>query len=72
MPRFYRRNRLLYRTFFVLVIGAGLLGWSYAVSNWQPDPPALELDSLTGGADWIDVVAGLIEDAIQIFQEITG
>ena len=72
MPRFHRCNRLLNRTFFVLVIGAGLFGWIYAAANWQPDPSALDLDSLAGSEDWIDIVAGLIEDAIQIFQEITG
>ena len=72
MPRFHRHSRLLNRTFFALVIGAGLFGWFYAAGNWQPDPSALELDSLTGGEDWIDLVAGLFEDAIQIFQEITG
>ena len=49
-----------------------LFGWIYAAANWQPDPSALDLDSLAGSADWIDIVAGLIEDAIQIFQEITG
>ena len=72
MPRFYRHNRLLYRFFFLLVIAAGLFGWFYASGNWQPDPSTFELTSLTGDADVIDLIAGLIEDAIQIFQEITG
>ena len=72
MPRFYRYGRLLNRLFFALVIVAGLFGWFYGARNWQPDPSALELDSLTGGADWIELIAGLLEDAIQIFQEITA
>lgn len=72
MPRFYRHSRLLNRFFFTLVIAAGLFGWFYASGNWQPDPSTFEIGSLTGDADVIDLIAGLIEDAIQIFQEITG
>ncbi|MCY3709713.1 MAG: hypothetical protein OXG26_12540 [Caldilineaceae bacterium] len=72
MPRFQRHSRPLNRLFFALVIAAGLFGWFYVSGNWQPDPSAFEISSLTGDADMIDVIAGLIEDAIQIFQEITG
>ena len=72
MVRSHRRSRWLYRIFFVLVIAAGLYGWFYGARNWQPDASALEIVSLTGGADWIDLVAGVLEDAIQIFQEITS
>ncbi len=72
MPRFTRHSRLLNRIFFVLVIAAGLFGWLYAYGNWQPDPAAFEIGSLTGDTDMIDLIAGLIEDAIQVFQEITG
>ncbi len=72
MPRFYRHSRLLNRIFFTLVIGAGLFGWFYASANWQPDPSTFEIGSLTGDADVIDLIAGMIEDAIQVFQEITG
>ena len=72
MVRSHRRSRWLYRIFFVLVIAAGLYGWFYGTRNWQPDASALEISSLTGGADWTDLVAGVLEDAIQIFQEITS
>ena len=72
MPRFQRHSRPLNRLFFALVIAAGLFGWFYVSGNWQPDTSAFEISSLTGDADMIDVIAGLIEDAIQIFQEITG
>ena len=72
MPRFARHSRLLNRIFFTLVIAAGLFGWFYASGNWQPDPSTFEVATLTGDADLIDLIAGLIEDAIQIFQEITG
>lgn len=72
MPRFNRRNRLLNRIFFALVIAAGLFGWFYASGNWQPTPSAFEVGSLTGDADLIDLIAGLLEDAIQVFQDITG
>ncbi len=72
MPRFQRHGRLLNRIFFASVIAAGLFGWFYVSGNWQPDPSAFEIDSLTGDADLIDIIAGLLEDAIQIFQDITG
>jgi hypothetical protein len=72
MPRFQRHSRLLNRIFFASVIAAGLFGWFYVSGNWQPDPSAFEIDSLTGDADLIDIIAGLLEDAIQIFQDITG
>lgn len=72
MPRHSRYGRLLNRIFLVLVIAAGLFGWFFAAGNWQPDPSAFKLETLTGGADWIDLVAGLLEDAIQIFQAISG
>ena len=72
MARSHRRSRWLYRISFVLVIAAGLYGWFYGAGNWQPDASALEIASLTGGADWIDLVAGILEDAIQIFQEISS
>lgn len=72
MPRFTRHSRLLNRIFFTLVIAAGLFGWFYVSGNWQPDPSTFEVGSLTGDADIIDLIAGIVEDAIQIFQEITG
>ncbi len=72
MPRFHRNSRLLTRIFFLLIIAAGLFGWRYAVSNWQPDLATLELNPLTGDTDWIDLIAGLLEDAIQIFQNLTA
>ena len=72
MPRLYRRNQLLHRLYFLLVIAAGAAGWLFGARFWQPDPSAFELNALTGGADWSDLVAGAIEDAIQIFQDLTS
>lgn len=72
MPRFRPRSRFLNRISFALVIGAGLFGWLYASANWQPDPSEINMDALFGGEDWIDIIAGIIEDAIQTFQAITG
>ncbi len=72
MARSHRRSRWLTRIFFALVIAAGIYGWFYGAANWQPDASAFEIASLTGGADWIELVAGIMEDAIQIFQEITS
>lgn len=72
MGRSHRRSRWLNRIFFALVIAAGLYGWFYGARNWRPDASAIEIASLAGGADWTDLVAGVLEDAIQIFQEITS
>ena len=72
MLRFKPRSQLLNRIFFTLVIAAGLVGWLYASANWQPDPSQINIDSIFGGEDWIDIIAGIIENAIQTFQAITG
>ena len=72
MPRFHRRSRLLNRIFFALVIAAGLYGWYFGARYWQPDPSALDLNAFVGGADWIELIAGLLEDAIQLFQDFTS
>lgn len=72
MGRSHRRSRWLNRIFFALVIAAGLYGWYYGDRNWRPDASAIEIASLAGGPDWTDLVAGVLEDAIQIFQEITS
>lgn len=72
MLRFRPRSQFLNRIFFTLVIGAGLIGWLYASANWQPDPSEIDLESILGGEDWIDIIAGMIENAIQTFQAITG
>lgn len=72
MPRSYRNSRALTRIFFLLVIAAGLLGWQYGRSYWQPDISTFELLSLSDDTDWIDIITGLLEDTIQIFQDITG
>ena len=62
MPRFHRRSRLLNRIFFALVIAAGLYGWYVGARYWQPDPSALDLNAFVGGADWIELIAGLLEE----------
>lgn len=72
MPRFHRNSRALTRTFFLLVILAGIFGWRYATANWQPDPASLALPAFGEETDWIELIASLLEQAIQIFQGLTA
>jgi hypothetical protein len=72
MPRFYRNSRQLLRIFLAAVLGMGLLGWNYAVNNWQITPDMFQIETFTENVDWLDLVAGLVESAIEIFQSATG
>jgi len=65
-------NRQLTRLFFSLVIVMGLLGGLYASRNWQPDLGALETTSLGEETDWIDFLATLGEEAVQLFLGFTS
>ncbi len=67
-----RNSRQLTRIFFVLVILMGLFGGWYAAQNWQPDLAAYDTSALTEETDWIDVMAGLGEEAIQLFLGLTS
>ncbi|MCS6827466.1 MAG: hypothetical protein NZ553_12700 [Caldilinea sp.] len=62
-----RNNRWVIRLSFIAVLGMGLLGFGYAVSVWLPMLDAVDLSTFTEAVDWVDVVAGIGEQGIQLF-----
>jgi TRAP-type C4-dicarboxylate transport system permease small subunit len=72
MPLFFRYNRHLQRIFFACVILAGLYGWNYATSNWSFDISLFDFSALTDQTDWMETVAALLEQAIQLFLALTS
>ena len=72
MPLLFRYNRHLQRIFFLLVILAGLYGWSYATSNWSFDLSLFDLSQFTDRTDWMETIAALLEQAIQLFLALTS
>jgi len=67
-----RNNRHVTRLFFLLVLGAAFFGSWYALEHWQIQPERLELSFLNEGLDWIDIVAALGEEALQLFLGLTS
>jgi TRAP-type C4-dicarboxylate transport system permease small subunit len=72
MPHFYRNSRQLLRIFLILVLAMGLFGWWYASRNWQINANTLDISALSADVDWLEVVAGLLEASIEIFQGATS
>ncbi len=72
MPHFYRSGRHLFRLFLILVLAMALFGWWYADQNWRPAAENFQLPVLTDEIDWLNLGAGLVEDAIEIFQSATS
>lgn len=72
MPLLFRYNRHLQRLFFVLVILAGLYGWNYAVTHWNFDLSLFDLSAFTDQTDWMETIAALLEQAIQLFLAMTS
>ncbi len=72
MPRFHRNSRALLRLFLILVIGMAFFGWQYADRNWRPTPEDLQLPALSEDLDWLNLVADLLEDEIEVFQSATS
>ena len=72
MPLLFRYNDHLQRIFFALVILAGLYGWNYATSNWSFDISLFDLSRVTNQTDWMETIAALLEQAIQLFLALTS
>lgn len=70
-----RPNRQLIRLYFIAVIVMGLFGFWYAGNHWQIDANALQeasLGGITGDGDWIDFIATLGEETLQLFLGFTS
>jgi len=72
MPLLFRYNRHLQRAFFILIILAGFYGWRYAATNWSFDISLFDLSALTKQTDWMETIAALLEQAIQLFLALTS
>lgn len=72
MPHFYRSGRQLLRLFLLLVLAGSLFGWWYADQHWRPAVENFEMPTLNQEIDWLNIAAGLVEDAIEIFQSATS
>lgn len=72
MQLLFRYNRHLQRLFFFLVILAGIYGWNYATTNWTFDLSLFDISTIIDGTDWMEFIAGLLEQAIQLFMAMTG
>lgn len=72
MPLLFRYNRHFQRIFFVLVILAGLYGWRYATTHWSFDLSLFDITRFTDQTDWMETVAALLEQAIQLFLALTS
>ncbi|MCC6167051.1 MAG: hypothetical protein IT329_07465 [Caldilineaceae bacterium] len=67
-----RPNRQLIRLYFIAVILMGLFGFWYAATHWQVETAALQEVNLGGSGDWVDFIATLGEEAIQLFLGFTS
>ena len=67
-----RTNRRITRISFLLVLIMAFAGWWYATSAWQFSLDDVQALTPEQEGDWIDFVATLGEDAIQIFIGLTG
>ena len=65
-------SRLVTRISLILVLLMGLFGGWYASQHWIPDSASYDVTSITEETDWIDVVAGLGEEAVQLVLGLTS
>jgi hypothetical protein len=67
-----RRNRLITRISLILVLCIGLFGGWYASRNWVPEIQSSEIAGITEEVDWIDLLAGVGEEAVQLLMGVTS
>ncbi|GIV76405.1 hypothetical protein FKZ61_005260 [Litorilinea aerophila] len=67
-----RPHRRWLRLYLILVLGMGLLGAWYATAHWQIRPQDLDLSAFNQNGDWIDFIAALGEEVIQLFFGVTS
>jgi hypothetical protein len=67
-----QNNRWVIRASFIAVIVMGLFGFWYAVSVWMPMLDAIDLSAFAEDVDWVDMVAAIGEQAVQLLLGITS
>ena len=67
-----QNNRWVIRVSFIAVIAMGLFGFWYAVSVWMPMLDAIDLSAFAEGVDWVDTVATIGEQVVQLLLGITS
>jgi hypothetical protein len=67
-----RQNRWSIRISFILVIIAATFGLWYANAAWESFLPDLDLTGLSENTDWVEVVAGMGEAAVQLLLGATS
>jgi len=65
-----QHNRQLIRLFFLLVIGVGLLGGWYTSQRFPVE--SLTFSPVTGDSNWMDMLATIGEETIQLFLGLTS
>ncbi len=68
----YRRNRWPTRISFILVIAMGMFGFLYAVATWLPALGAIDLAGYAEGIDWVEALAAIGEQALQLLLGATS
>jgi hypothetical protein len=67
-----RRSRWPTRISFILVIVMGMLGFLYAVATWLPALGAIDLAGFAEGIDWVEALAAIGEQALQLLLGATS
>ena len=68
----YRKNRWPTRISFMLVLAMGVLGTFYAIATWLPALQAIDVTGYAEGIDWVEVLAAIGEQAIQLLLGATS
>jgi hypothetical protein len=67
-----RMKRITLRLSFFLVIIAGLVGGWMMMGAWQFEADSLAALDSGDGTDWLELAAGIAEEAIQLFFGFTS
>ena len=67
-----RRNRLIFRLSLLIVLCMGAFGGWYSSRNWTPDFQVGDVNALTEEIDWVDVIASIGEEAVQLLLGLTS
>ena len=68
----YRRNRWPTRISFILVLTMGMFGFFYATATWLPALESIDLAGFAEGVDWVEVLAAIGEQALQLLLGATS